>query len=79
MKCISPGGELPTTLTPDDWQSNGSNKQNSNLFDNCYILGECKESIYSHRPFFAFSLFNIFDSLLQVNVRLVGLDHRLIQ
>lgn len=38
MKSISPGSEL--TLS-DDWQPSEQNKQN-NLFDNCYILGECK-------------------------------------
>lgn len=38
MKSISPGSE--STLA-DDWQPSEQTKQN-NLFDNCYILGECK-------------------------------------
>lgn len=38
MKSISPGSEVSTVA--DDWQSTDPNKRN-NLFDNCYILGEC--------------------------------------
>lgn len=42
MESISPGSE-PT----DDWQPNEETKQND-LFDNCYILGECKNDFISN-------------------------------
>lgn len=45
MKSISPGSELAAMA--DDWQPNDPNKQH-NLFDNCYILGECKNPFNFH-------------------------------
>lgn len=77
MKSISPGSEL-ATLADDGWQPSDPNKQN-NLFDNCYILGECKWIFIAS----TFELFKIFifwcQFLLQVNAQVVRMDCRLIQ